>query len=184
MINWDTKAREVPIKRIEAWHLMETNEIAILTPELELPKNHNCDIMGCGSCSHTVFRAPLDVMDRLAEAEALNEQQAEAIQEYRNRQLEKDYAECLIERDELKTRIVELKDEMFAVVDEVCVVGGLHDSTPNSAGTPVPLEPKLHELVANAISNLQTERDTARSQLAKLKERVSDLETQLQELWQ
>lgn len=63
--------------------------------------------------------------------------------------------------DALRAERDALKDELFSVFDEVACVGSLNDSTPNAAGTPVPLEPKLHEIVATAVKNLKAEHDAA-----------------------
>lgn len=52
------------------------------------------------------------------------------------------------DRRVLAAEVERLREELFAVVDEVAQGGGLTTSTPYAAGTPVPLERAPHEMVA------------------------------------
>ena len=65
MSEWNERMYEARARYISAAYLIDTDEIAVLAPELPLPENHNCDAMGCGSLSHVAFRAPRDVMSQL-----------------------------------------------------------------------------------------------------------------------
>ena len=65
MSEWNERMYEARARYISAAYLIDTDEIAVLAPEVPLPETHNCDAMGCGSMSHVAFRAPRDVMSQL-----------------------------------------------------------------------------------------------------------------------
>lgn len=106
MSEWNERTHEVQARYISAAHLIDTDEIAVLAPEVPLPEDHNCDAMGCGSMSHVAFRAPRDVMGRMDECED------------KLREAEAELAEALKRIAELEAELTQVRAQRDQVCDE------------------------------------------------------------------